>query len=284
MIPVVEDYLSELMTKKIQFIRENPNELGNILGISKAKLDNLKEFFQSRTLNIRLGFPRTPIELPCVSILLSNEDETQVGLGDYSEDYIAGQTNNVTETVNVVDTIGGLLNAPYIIITGVPIKEISSMINMSTGVEITEDEYEIINQATGLIQISGGQVEHGDSIEVVYSVFESIREQLEVLYESSYRLEVWSQNADLTVELYHLVKWALLSGRDELVGDGLFRQKLSGSDFQPAPNYFPEFVYRRALTFWCQFLASTPTDAPELHFIQSITANQHLYESNGGDK
>jgi hypothetical protein len=90
-------------------------------------------------------------------------------------------------------------------------------------------------------------------------------------------LEVWAKNADLTVELYHLVKWALLSGRDELVNDGLFRQKLSGSDFQPAPNYFPEFVYRRALTFWCQFLASTPTDGTRCsNFIQSITPN-HTY-------
>jgi hypothetical protein len=282
-IPVVEDYLSELLTKKIQFIRENPNELDNILGISKPKLDSLKEFFQGRTLNVRLGFPRTAVELPCVSIVLSSEDEMQDSLGDYSEDYIDGPSNNLTETVNAVDTIGGLINAPYIILSGVPVMEVSSIINMSTGLEITDQEYEIINQATGLIQLSDGSAEHGDTIQVVYSILESIKEQIEVLYETTYRLEVWAKNADLTVELYHLVKWALLSGRDELVNDGLFRQKLSGSDFQPAPNYFPEFVYRRALSFWCQFLASTPTDAPDVHFIQSIIPNQHLYDYNGGD-
>jgi hypothetical protein len=282
-IPVVEDYLSELLTNKIQSIRQNPNELDNILGISKAKMDSLKEFFQARTLNVRLGFPRTPVELPCVAITLSSEDEMQDSLGDYSEDYINGQSNNLTDTVSVVDTVGGLLNAPYVILNGVPIDTIASIVNLSTGIEITAEEYEIVNQATGLIQINGGQVEHGDAIQVQYSVLESIKEQLEVLYESTYRLEVWAKNADLTVELYHIVKWALLSGRDELIGDGLFRQKLSGSDFQPAPNYFPEFVYRRALTFWCQFLASTPTDAPDLNFIQSVSTNSHLYEANGGD-
>jgi hypothetical protein len=282
-IPVVEDYLSELLTKKIQFIRENPNELDTILGISETKLNSLKEFFQGRTLNVRLGFPRTPVELPCVAITLSSEDEMQEGLGDYSDDYIIGQSNNVTEVVKAVDTRGGLVQAPYITLTGVPVDNVVSMVNLTTGVPIEDTEYEIINQALGLVQINSGLVEHEDDIQVIYTVLETMKEQMEVLYESTYRLEVWAKNADLTVALYHIVKWALLSGRDELVNDGLFRQKLSGSDFQPAPNYFPEFVYRRALSFWCQFSASTPTDTSELHFITSIEARQNLYESNGGD-
>lgn len=283
MIPVVEDYLSELLTKKIQSIRGNPNQLDVILGMSETKLNSLKEFFQGRTLNVRVGYPRTPVELPCVSILLSSEDESQQGLGDYSDDFIDGQSNNVQEIVSVIDTVGGRLQAPYVVLSGIPVDNILSMVNLATGVPIDNTEYEIVDQVLGLVQIDGGLVEHGDSIQVIYTVLETVKEQMEVLYESTYRLEVWAKNADLTVELYHLVKWALLSGRDELVNDGLFRQKLSGSDFQPAPNYFPEFVYRRALTFWCQFMASTPTDTPDLHFIQSVEASQNLYESNGGD-
>ncbi|MDP4224900.1 MAG: hypothetical protein Q8910_00825 [Bacteroidota bacterium] len=82
--------------------------------------------------------------------------------------------------------------------------------------------------------------------------------QTETIYSSDYRLEIWTENGDLTVQLYHLLKWCILSGRDDLANVGMFNQRIGGTDFEPAPEYFPIFVYRRALTFWCQSVVSVP--------------------------
>lgn len=279
MIPVVEDYLSELLTDKMTFLRQNPDALYKILGLSKKRLDELKEFIVSSPISIRRGFPRTPIELPCMCILLSSEEETQEGLGNIGgEGSISPNTR--TEICNVVDTIGGKLHSPYIELTMKPVEFITSIYNKAVGSYIPIDDYRVGDANLGLVELFTGMVGHGDELEVTYGYMSSAEEEMRVLYDSTYRLEIWSKNADLTVELYHLAKWAILSGRDYLANDkGIFNQKLSGMDFQPAPAYFPEFVYRRALTFWCQFNSSTPSDTVE--FITGVTVNQSILQDRG---
>lgn len=66
-------------------------------------------------------------------------------------------------------------------------------------------------------------------------------------YVAQYRLEAWSNNGDLTILLYNLLKWILLSNRDYLESQGIQRQNLTGTDFEPVPSQFPELIYRRAL-------------------------------------
>lgn len=172
MLSIIEDQLSEIIESKLSYLKNTPSVIPKILNINPTRLARISQYVQKMPLKVIRGFPRTPSDLPCICILLSNDDETQDGLGNIEMD------------------------------------------------EDTDDEL------------------------------------LEVLYSSSYRAEVWSDNGDLTVELYHLLKWALLSGRKDLIKQGLFNQKLGGTDFEPAPEYFPIFVYRRALTFWCQTVES----------------------------
>ena len=137
------------------------------------------------------------------------------------------------------------------------------------------EEYEILNPDTGVIVFYSGQVSDGDSISVTLSYKDSVQDGIQVQYENNHRLEVWATNAELTVQLYYLATWALLSDRDNLVSNvGLYRQRLSGADFQPAPSWFPEFVYRRGLTFWCQNTVSVPTDV--LSYIREIDINQTI--------
>ena len=194
MIPLVEDYLSELIQSKTLFLKSNPDHIKNVISTSAARLDRLAAYLQANNIRVIKGYPRTPAELPCVCILLSGEDESQISLGDY-EDF--------------------------------------------------------------------------DDPEQV-----AAEEHVEVLYECNYRLEAWSSNGDMTVDLYHIVKWALLSGRGFLDSKGLFRQKLGGADFEPATSYFPEFVYRRALTFWCQTIASVPVG--DIPYITGVEVSQTI--------
>lgn len=190
MIPLIEDYLSQLIQNRLSYLKSDPSFLGKLLPLDNEVLNRFSSYLNSTKISVKRGYPRTPAELPAICILLSGEEEEQVSLGDIGE----------------------------------------------------EDE--------------------------------DIK--MEVLYECNYRIEVWTTNGDLTVWLYHLLKWALLSGRDWLLLQGLLRQKLSGSDFEPVPAYFPEFVYRRALSFWCQVIPHIPMEE-DLPLIGSVYVNQVEY-------
>ena len=63
---------------------------------------------------------------------------------------------------------------------------------------------------------------------------------------STYRIECWSDNGDLTAYMYAILKWALWSSRKEMLQIGWNNIRLEGTDLEPVPDYMPVFVYRRA--------------------------------------
>jgi hypothetical protein len=218
--------------------------------------------------------------MPCICILLSNEEETEMGLGDYGEDE-DGNILQYTEELEVVSTIGADYSFPYIKLTNLPVVEVTQITNTTLNTDIEPDEYYVEDPDKGIIAIASGVAEHGDTVTVTYTYRQTVIEQMEVLYESNYRLEVWATNGDLTVELYHILKWALLSGRNALIENyDIFRQRLSGADFEPVTNMFPDFVYRRALSFWCQFSVTTPDEESE--FITGVVTTQTDYVGEFG--
>lgn len=66
-------------------------------------------------------------------------------------------------------------------------------------------------------------------------------------FRSQYRIEAWSNNAELTILLYHLLKWMFVSARDELANAGLNPQSIEGSGLEPIQTDIPDYIYRRAL-------------------------------------
>lgn len=63
---------------------------------------------------------------------------------------------------------------------------------------------------------------------------------------ATYRIECWSDNGDLTAYMYCILKWCLWSARKDMLQIGWTNIKLEGTDLEPAPDYMPIFVYRRA--------------------------------------
>lgn len=230
------------------------------------------------------GYPRDPTYLPCICILLSNEDETQEGLGDYG-DSIDTDIREYTEEVEVVDSPSGKFAVPYARLTHSALVSVSKVVHNSLGIELDGSEYGVLDYDLGFIELPSGDVEHGDTLTVTYTYKFVSQEYSRTLFESNFRLETWADNGDLVVEIYSLLKWALLSGRDHLGDDrDIFNQRISGADFEPAPNFFPEFVYRRALNFWCQFNISTPTE--ESGYIDRVEVNPDYYSDSfyGGEE
>lgn len=65
--------------------------------------------------------------------------------------------------------------------------------------------------------------------------------------ESTYRIECWSDNGDLTAYLYTMLKWCMFSARGNMLKSGFKLPKITGTDLEPVPDYIPTFVYRRSL-------------------------------------
>jgi hypothetical protein len=269
MIPLVEDYLNELLTSRIQYLKNNPQFLTRILGTSKDQIDSLNEFLAKTPVKVIQGWPRTPADVPSICILLANEDESQIGLGDYIDD----EEIIIKSDTQDCQVVSGGSEIPYdhTYLPIVPVVEVEKVVNKTTGEIVDPNSYWITNEYLGLLSFSD-EVSDKDQLSVTFSFKSSSEVGTEVLYEGNYRIETWTSNGSLTVYLHNIVKWALLSGRDDLGKKGLFRQKLGGADFEPATSWMPEFVYRRALTFWCQYSPSVPVE--DIPYIQGVYVDQ----------
>ena len=83
----------------------------------------------------------------------------------------------------------------------------------------------------------------------------------EFFLNNSHRIECWSNNAELTLWLYQIAFWNLLKFRTYFENSwGLYLQRLEGGDIMPQPEFYPEFVYIRALNFNCQTIELVPRE------------------------
>lgn len=253
MIPFIEDYLSELIESKISYLKSNPDRLDKILQTSQTKLGRLKNFIQNKDVNVIMGYPRTPAELPCICIFLSGESEEPVGLGDtdeYEEQY---NSANINEQIPVTQEI---IDQAFIKLSNYPLIAIQSVTNLTTTQQLPAEDYSIDHVDSGVVSINTESLQIGDILRVSYEYRSYGSNYVEVTYESNYRIEVWSENGELTVQLYHVLKWILLSGRSDLLDSGLFIQRLSGNDFEPVSDFFPSFVYRRTVSMYVKALVT----------------------------
>lgn len=270
MIPVIEDYLTELISRKLKQLRENPNLIAKILRVNEGRTTRLQTYLGTpdNKISVVKGYPRPDAQIPCYAVLLAEEEETQDGLGDYDDlgDYSVG---DATEEVTVME---GRSGPPQVQLGRFPLEFVVSVQNNSTGVWLTPEEYDVIDADRGILGFFTANVEVGDSLTVKYNYRETASEGMITLFNATFRVEAWSANADLTGEMYHLLKWCLLSGRNELMNDKLLiRQKMSGGDLNPAPDYMPTFVYRRGQNFWCQYESSIVSE--DVKYITDVDSH-----------
>ena len=272
MIYLIEDYLDTILRDGLEYLKNHIDRLDYIMKTPTGRTDRLKSFLLNTPVNITKGYPRTPAELPCFCILLSSENDTQETLGDYDNDQ-NWNIVEVEETLPVIAHEGGVLPPPSLDLPNKPLVSVES-IKDDTGHIIEGYQYEVTDADKGLVAFYNS-LSDGENVTVKYKYRKTSMDMVETMYESTYRIEVWAANADLVIDLYQVVKWVFLYNRDYLVTDlGLFRQKLSGADYEPAPSFFPDFVYRRAFTFWCQYSASIPFE--EVPYISAVDTNQSI--------
>lgn len=88
----------------------------------------------------------------------------------------------------------------------------------------------------------------GDVFETFYLEDEEMEEfQMGVLMNFNFRIELWGDNPELVTYLYYLIKFIILSNRKAFSEHGIINPTMTGGDLEPLPEYFPVFVWRKAV-------------------------------------
>jgi hypothetical protein len=83
----------------------------------------------------------------------------------------------------------------------------------------------------------------------------------ESYFDNRYRIESWTNNADLTLIMHDIIKWNLLKYRTYLENSwGFMEQRIDGGDIVPQPEYYPEFAYIRSLGYNCKTIELVPRE------------------------
>lgn len=242
MFLIPEEILTSTIKQKLQELKNDLAQVDRIFaGTSEAVRDELKNYLARNAIQVTKGFPMDSSLFPAYVILLGSEREEPEGLGNFigeDDDYI--EVTTYTETVTI-EALGALTGFK---LTHRPIQEITQIIY--DGQERTEDGF-IIDGRLGTVSF-GTEDMIGNTATVTYQASSVGMELFGTMMVSQYRIETWTTNGDLTILLYHLLKWILLSSRDDLENAGLKRQSIGGTDIELVPMPYPEPVYRRALT------------------------------------
>lgn len=269
MIPLVENVLTEIIEARLKFVRENIDIVDKIFSNATLTLRNrLKEYLAGGKVKVLRGYPMDRTTLPCYVIMLGGEREQEKALGSIFDDEESFDVENISE----VQTIFLHEGFNVIQVKHRPLFTINSI--SYDGVPI--DDFEVINYNLGLVRINSEHITEGSEISLNYAYKSQGYEVQGSMFNTQYRIETWTNNGDLTVMLYHLLKWIILSSRDYLELKGLAVQTVGGLDFEPAPEYYPEFVYRRALTFEC--VTQNSFDV-EFFYIQNIFAKGGIMDA-----
>lgn len=84
----------------------------------------------------------------------------------------------------------------------------------------------------------------------------------ETFLDNVYRIESWSENAELTLGMHQIALWNMLKYRTYFETSwGLMRQRIEGGDILPQPELYPAFVYVRGLVYTCTTIELVPRES-----------------------
>ena len=168
MIPLIEDYLVDLITTRLQDLKSNPAKVENIIRTKPDRMSRLKGYISNNSIKVIKGYPRTAAELPAVCLLLSSEQESEITPGEHLDDDDCN-IQEATETVSVISIENGLCAEPYFQLEHTPVVEIQGpIINSTTGKQIYPSKYSLVRPNTGLVTLYDGSSSDGDSATVTY--------------------------------------------------------------------------------------------------------------------
>lgn len=253
MLPIPEEILTQIIESKLKSIREDLDIIDRIFPNATIQNRNrLKEYLRKNKLIVLRGYPRDVAQIPCYVIMLGGEREKETAIGSFLEDTDIVETALEQEYQKVIKFRGDKIafQVAKKPITN-DIEALKSLTINFNGVEYDYTNLKVVDYNKGIIQINDDLqdiIHVDDEVFIQYVRNVSGTEWEGTRMTAQFRIETWTNNGDLTVMLYHLLKFIILSSRDELNGWQFLEQALGGTDFEPLAEYLPEFIYRRILT------------------------------------
>ena len=213
---IPEIIIQRVLVNGIRELRNNSWKSDQLFrNVPQDFAQQFNELLVSTSVDVTINYPREDSQFPCISILLRNEEESQVLLGDvlgagYTED--TGLFQNSSQFFYMSD-------------------ESSSSSSLK--------ENDIIGEPRRIF----------DSSEQKY------KERRGSGFNSSYMLQIMTDNQDFTLFLYHATRYIILSNLKTFERNGIFEMSLSGTDFLPQPTHQPTFIYMRGLSLGFMYFA-----------------------------
>ncbi len=261
---IPEEILTQVINNRLSYIRQNPTLLNDIFeNLSNDQMIKLTAYITGNqannisAVNVIRGYPQSIESLPSYVILLGKEEET----GTFINNFVANDDNpddfttqQVTETVSIASRDG----QKYIKLNHVPQSFINAIYADQTYtdcfVDLSSSSDPDIQSLSNDLRVIGldssiiPEMQNMTSISVSYNSVTGMVNAYGSIFKSSYQVQVWTQNGDLTVWLYHLLKWIFQLDRNYLTTQGFITNKYSGGEFEPFnfDKTYPALIYRRA--------------------------------------
>lgn len=257
---IPEEVIAGVINNRLTYIRNNPTVLNDIFeNLSNEQMIRLSTYVTGDQANnisamkVIRGYPQSIAQLPSYVIVLGKDDETETGLNNFiSEDHDPDtiQTQEVTDTVKIASRNGQkyvqLSHEPQSFVQAVYIgTTYTNCFVPLTDPSLSKDPRNVALVIPGLVNMT--------DIQVTYQAITGIVSSYGSIFTSNYMVQVWTQNGDLTVWLYHLLKWMFQLDRNYLTSQGFLTIHYGGGEFEPynfnaSDSTYPAMVYRRAFT------------------------------------
>lgn len=261
---IPEEVLTQVINNRLNYLRKNPSLLNDIFeNLSNNQMIKLSSYVTGNqannisAVNVVRGYPQSVEGLPSYVILLGKEEESETFINNFvadDNDPDDFQIVPVTETVNIASRNGQkyikLSHAPQSFVNavfdGVTYTNCFADLRSSLDPDVQKlsNNPEIIGLNSSVIP----DMRNMQQITVSYQAITGMVNKYGSIFKSNYQIQVWSQNGDLTVWLYHLLKWIFQLDRNYLIKQGFLTNSYSGGEFEPFnfDKTYPTLIYRRA--------------------------------------
>jgi len=227
----------------------------------QASRDAIFNYILKNQVAVRLAFAREPWEIPQISILLASETEQrfigdELAIRDTQFDVTAKTASEITALQEPpfdlsIDTI---VDGPLPDACRIKIGNEFLAYNAVIPAVITPPAPAKLHIVTrGIRRTAAAAYPVGSDITAW-----QIEKEIGVHQLSNYRMDVLHDNADIVIFLQQVVKWILLLNWEVLDDEGFTEMQMSGSDFQPRPQFYPEMLYMRSLTLSTRISEGVP--------------------------
>lgn len=283
-----EAVLQKVLFDGIRAFRKNPRFLDDIFRqLGQTHLQQVKEFFLSRPIDISINYPKTDLKAPSIVLLLKNESEDNMFLGDVmgavdtpddelSYEEISGVITQHTGVLKpqITETFSGVRfgddfveiseDTADVIAPGFNrnISAIDLSVVSGTGAGQTipirrmsptridmDGEFSTILDTTSLMVLRDAslQVATDSQPAQVYSRDAANLIRKGSQYKAQYQVNVFGSSQNEVLYLYAIVKAIFLLFRAYMEGQGVHNLTVSGTDLAPRSEYTPDVIYQRSL-------------------------------------